>query len=65
MKKNDLDSSNVLYDEDFEINEEEKVDESHGEVQYEDVAPASNLFENNDWIVSIIYHHPPFVSLIG
>ena len=45
---NDLDSSNVLYDEDFEINEEEKVDSSR-DVQYHDNAPASTLFSNNDW----------------
>ena len=47
MNMNDLDSSNVLYDEDFEINEEEKVDSSR-DVQYHDNAPASTLFSNND-----------------
>ena len=49
MNKNDLDSSNVLYDEDFEINEEEGVDSSR-DVHFNDNAPASTLFGNNDWV---------------
>ena len=49
MNKNDLDSSNVLYDEDFEINEEEGVDSSR-DAPFNDNAPASNLFGSNDWV---------------
>ena len=47
IRENDLDSSNVLYDEDFEIDEEEKIDNSRG-VSFHDNAPASTLFNNND-----------------
>ena len=51
MNQNDLDNSNVLYDEDFEINEEEKVDTSNSHVFHPsaDNVKTSNLF-NNHWL---------------